>query len=73
LKEESQKPSIVLQSEAGVELSHAMKDFHEQALAHPIAPQKTVGVCCSVRELVVVQHHMTLQPLPELRLTSSRS
>jgi hypothetical protein len=38
----------------GVELSHTLKDFHEQVLAHPISPSKIV---------VVVQHGMTHQPL----------
>jgi hypothetical protein len=28
----------MLQHEVGVELSHAMKDFHEQVLDYPISP-----------------------------------
>jgi hypothetical protein len=42
-REGSQVNGVVLQHEVRVELPHAMKDLHEQFLAHPIEAPKIVG------------------------------
>jgi hypothetical protein len=39
----------MLQPDVGVELFHAIKDFYEKVLAHPIVPPKK-SVCVVVSE-----------------------
>jgi hypothetical protein len=60
-QETSRANGLVIQLKVVFVLSHAMKNFHEHILSHPISSPKIIDVYYPIGEVVGVEHGRTLQ------------